>query len=83
MEHIWTTQNGTKIKVKDMTTQHIKNCIRCIEEGRINFIINMGWAEDNDYQMYDEDTEKKEKWIKIFKDELERRNEYAKKRISI
>lgn len=83
MEHIWTTQNGTKIKVKDMTTQHIKNCIRCIEEGRINFIINMGWAEDNDYQMYDEDTEEKERWIKIFRDELERRSEYAKKRISI
>ena len=54
MEHIWTTQNGNKIKVKDMTIQHIKNCIRCIEEGRINFIINMGWAEDNDYQMYDD-----------------------------
>lgn len=83
MEHIWTTQNGNKIKVKDMTIQHIKNCIRCIEEGRINFIINMGWAEDNDYQMYDEDTEEKERWIKIFRDELERRSEYAKKRISI
>lgn len=48
-EAIWTTQNDTRIKVKDMTTQHIKNCIRCIEEGKINFIINMGWAEDNDY----------------------------------
>lgn len=83
MEHIWTTQNGNKIKVKDMTIQHIKNCIRCIEEGRINFIINMGWAEDNDYQMYDEDTEEKERWIKIFRDEFERRSEYAKKRISI
>lgn len=72
-EAIWTTQNDTRIKVKDMTTQHIKNCIRCIEEGKINFIINMGWAEDNDYQMYDEDTEEKERWIKIFSDELKNR----------
>lgn len=72
-EAIWTTQNDTRIKVKDMTTRHIKNCIRCIEEGKINFIINMGWAEDNDYQMYDEDTEEKERWIKIFSDELKNR----------
>lgn len=62
-----------------MTTQHIMNCIRCIEEGRINFIINMGWAEDNDYQEFDEDIEEKERWIKIFNKELERRrNVYAK-----
>lgn len=83
MEHIWTTQNGSKIKVKDMKTQHILNCIRCIEEGRINFIINMGWAEDNDFQMYDEDTEQKEKWLSIFNKELERRKQDAKKRIYI
>lgn len=73
MEKIWTMQNGNKINVKDMTIQHIKNCIRCIEDGRINFIINMGWAEDNDYIEYDEDIQQKEKWIKIFKDELEKR----------
>lgn len=83
MARIWTTQNGKKIKVKDMTTTHILNTIKCIKEGRINFIINMGWAEDNDYQMYDEDTETKEKWIKIFNDELERRKRDAEKRISI
>ena len=83
MNEIWETKDGIKIKVKDMATQHILNCIKCIEESRINFIINMGWAEDNDYQMYDEDTEEKERWIRIFRDELERRNEYAKKRTSI
>lgn len=74
MEHIWTTQNGNKIKVKDMTSTHILNCIRCIEDGRINFIINMGWAEDNDYQMFDENTQEKERWIAIFKNELRRRH---------
>ncbi|MFR8144773.1 MAG: hypothetical protein ACLU84_06835 [Clostridia bacterium] len=77
-EHIWTTQNGDEIKVKDMTSQHILNCIKCIEEGRINFIINMGWAEENDYQEFDEDTERKEQWIKIFNNELKRRKENGK-----
>ena len=74
MEEIWTTRNGNKIKVKDMTTQHIRNCIKCIGNGRIDFVINMGWAEDNDYQEFDEDTEEKERWINIFESELERRN---------
>ncbi len=74
MNEIWETKDGIKIKVKDMTTQHILNCIKCIEEGRINFIINR-WAEDNDFQMYDEDTETKERWIEIFNKELERRKE--------
>ncbi|MDO4391800.1 MAG: hypothetical protein Q4C11_01700 [Clostridium sp.] len=83
MEHIWITQNGNKMKVKNMTTQHIINTLKCIEDGRIQFIINMGWAQDNDYQEFDENTKAKERWIKIFNDELERRNIYAKKRISI
>lgn len=75
MENIWTTQNGTRINVKDMTTQHILNTLKCIEEGRIQFIINMGWAQDNDYQEYDENIGEKERWIKIFEEELERRKE--------
>lgn len=74
MEETWITNNGSKIKVKDMKTSHIQNCIKCIEEGRINFIINMGWATDNDYQEFDEDIFEKEKWINIFKEELKRRH---------
>ena len=61
-----------------MTTQHIKNCVKCIEEGRIRFTINLGWHEDNDFQVIGEDDIAKEKWIKIFNEELERRNENAK-----
>lgn len=75
MENIWTTQNGIKINVKDMTTKHILNTLKCIEEERIQFIINMGWAQDNDYQEYDENIGEKERWIKIFEEELERRKE--------
>lgn len=74
MEHTWTTQNGANIKVKDMTTTHILNTLRCIEDGRIKFTINLGWAEDNDFQMIEEDDIRKERWIKIFNEELKRRN---------
>ena len=75
MENIWTTRDGTKIKVKDMTTQHILNTLKCIEDGRIRFIINMGWAMDNDYQELYEDIERRYHWKKIFNEELERRKE--------
>ena len=74
-DEIWTTKDGKKIKVKDMTTEHIKNTIKCIEDGRIHFTINLGWAEDNDYQIIDEDVWTRDNWIKIFKEELENRLE--------
>lgn len=73
MENIWTCKNGKKINVKDMTTEHIENCINALEEGRINFIINLGYLEDNDCQIFEEDEEKKNRWIKIFKEELIKR----------
>ena len=55
----------TKIKILDKPI---------IEEGKIVFKINLGWFEDNDFQIIDEDTEKKEYWLNIFYKELERRS---------
>lgn len=75
MENIWTTQNGVRIKVKDMTTQHILNTLKCIEERRIVFLIDLGYLEDNDCKIIDENDIEKERWIKIFNEELERRKE--------
>lgn len=75
MEEIWTTKDYKQIKVKDMTTKHIQNTIRAIEENRILFKINLGWFEDNDFQIIDEDTERKEHWLDIFYKELESRKE--------
>ena len=72
-ERIWRTKEGKSIKVKDMTTQHIINTLNAIEDGKIQFVINMRWAQDNDYIEYDENTEAKKRWIKVFKDELKRR----------
>jgi hypothetical protein len=73
MEEKWSTSDGAEIKVKDMTTQHIINALKCLEEDKINFIICLGYAVDNDYIEYDEDISRKEYWIKTFKKELERR----------
>ena len=75
MEEVWTTKEGKQIAVKDMTTQHIKNTIKAIEEGRICFTINLGWFDDNDFQVIDEDVERKERWLNIFYNELETRKE--------
>lgn len=73
MEYTWKTQTGASIKVKDMTTTHILNTLRCIEDGRIKFIISLGWAEDNDFQIIEENDIQKDKWIKIFNEELKKR----------
>lgn len=34
---IWTTKTGQEIDVRDMTTIHIENCLKCLEDGRIDF----------------------------------------------
>lgn len=70
---IWTTRDGNKIKIEDMTSQHILNTIRCIKNEKIGFVVNCGYAMDNDYIEYFEDTETKECWINTFKKELKRR----------
>lgn len=31
----WVTKNGDKIKIEDMETSHIENCIRCLQEGKV------------------------------------------------
>ena len=58
---IWTTKCslgcivGDKINVKDMTTSHIQNCIKCLEDGRISFDFGSSINEE---------------WIEVFKKEL-------------
>lgn len=56
-KHIWITAYDIEIPVKQMTTEHINNCIACWE-GRGNMRI------PDDY------LGGKEKWLKIFNDEL-------------
>lgn len=55
--HLWITAKRQHIFVKSMTTKHIQNCIRCFNgEGNCNIPENYLGG--------------KEKWIKIFQQEL-------------
>ena len=72
-ERKWTTRNGEILAIKDMTTEHIKNTIKAIEDERIVFQINLGYFEDNDFQVIDEDTFTKNEWLKAFREELKKR----------
>ncbi len=77
----WTTKNGDKIEIKDMTTQHIKNCIKAIKEERIVIGINIdiGYTGDGDgdgiiYEWLDDG----DNYIRAFEEELKRRNRDVK-----
>ena len=72
-DKIWITKNGEKIAVKDMSTQHILNCIKAIKEEKIIFVTNTGYAPDNDYIEYEENDLGRERWIKTFENELKKR----------
>lgn len=73
---MWTTKNGDKILIKDMTTQHIKNCIKAIEEERIQIgeTIDLGYTGDGegDGIIYDFIDHSKE-YIEAFRNELKSR----------
>lgn len=79
LNNVWTTKDGQKIKVSDMTTQHIKNVLKCIEEERINFgeMVDIGYTADGegDGRIYEyiADTDKEKYWIDTFNKELKRR----------
>ena len=58
-EDVWFQQDGTAIKIKDMTIRHIKNCINMLK---------------NNYDHYDSGTKDvADKYLRRFKDELDRR----------
>jgi len=74
----WTTKNSEKISIKNMTTQHIKNCIKAIKEERIQIgeTIDLGYTGDGDGDgiIYDF-IDKSEEYIKAFEKELNNRKE--------
>ena len=74
----WETKDGNKILIKDMTTNHIKNCIKALEEGKITVgkSLDIGYTLDGDGDgiIYDF-IDCSQYYIKAFKEELTRRNE--------
>lgn len=72
----WTMKDGKEILIKDMTTNHICNCIKAIKEGRIQVgqTIFIGYTGDGDGdgQIYDF-IDYSEDYIKMFQEELKKR----------
>lgn len=60
-EYIWTMKDGTKIKIKNMTNEHILNTINML-----NKLINYSDEENSVLEVY-------EYWIHIFTQELKKR----------
>lgn len=74
----WKTKEGKELNIKDMTTQHIKNCIKAIQEDRIQVgeTIDIGYTGDGDgdgimYQWIDYGKD----YIRAFEEELKNRGE--------
>lgn len=59
--HFWITAREEKIAVKSMTTTHIQNCIKC-------------WLGVGNMEIPHDYLGGKEKWLKIFTQELISRN---------
>jgi hypothetical protein len=59
--HVWKTAYGRRFPVRSMSTKHIRNCIACWN-GMGNKDIPEGYLGGRD------------KWLKIFNDELASRN---------
>lgn len=74
----WKTKDGKEILIKDMTTNHIKNCIKALQEERIKVgeTIDVGYTSggDGDGIMY-EYIDYSNDYIKAFSEELLRRKE--------
>ena len=63
----WTTKDGITIKIKDMETSHIKNCINYLKENPVAYG-GCGFSVDDFY--YEPDYEETNEHIKRFEDEL-------------
>ena len=59
--HVWITAQKKKMPVNQMVTKHIKNCINC-------------WNSNGNMSIPKDYLGGKEKWLKIFSDELSKRN---------
>lgn len=72
----WKTKNEEEILIKNMTTEHIKNCIKAIKEDKIQIgeTIQLGYTGDGegDGIIYDFIDYSKD-YIKAFNEELNRR----------
>ena len=77
---LWKLKDGTRVKVTDMETSHIRNTVNMLEQ-QLN---DMNLSEDEiDLALFDDDTNNSRRvrkatfnynWIRAFERELKRRN---------
>lgn len=76
MIEYWTTREMKEIPIKKMTINHIQNCIKAIEQGRIKcrreVFVGYTCDGDGDVKIYDY-IDIKEEILESFKNELKRR----------
>lgn len=78
----WTTKDGTKLKIEDMETQHIKNSIRCLQEGKVRAIkrISAPDFEESEYIGFPIrgylEIDLKQDYIDALRNELKKRGEW-------
>lgn len=75
----WTTQDGTVIKVSEMETSHIENCIKMLKNQIVDPWAVHGYDPQMGYGGYmdsliNDSNERKENKIKAFEEELSSRN---------
>lgn len=82
MIHYWTTREGERIALKDMTTDHVENALRYLQKriksGDTTVIVTyggMGWEGDDMWYDEEEVDRKKDmqRWVRRFSKELDRR----------
>lgn len=70
----WVQKDGTEIKIKDMQTSHIENCIKLLQRNMPDFPFMLtDTAQDCAEIEYEALLEKTNTWIEVFEDELKAR----------
>lgn len=73
----WKCKNGIEIRIEDMSDFHINNCIKALENGKVQCyrLYDYGYTADGEGDgkiIYEEDISNE--YIEVFKNELKRRD---------
>lgn len=66
----WTTRDGKELHIKNMSKNHLENCIKYLEENPISYGC---YGVDADDMFFDVDEKLTNRYIRAFKKELKNR----------